>query len=695
MKKIKINEAQAKLLSSIGDRKVLKVTREQYNRILEMEVREELQSDEVLGVAEKDGKFFIGAFSDRVTSGVNNTIESLYRNPKYVFSSKEEAENVICKEMEHLSREMAESSPILEDGNGYNFVSSNINCETLSEELGGESVQRQWRSNLSKDAKTQVQKSGGDLYEMYTEFVNELYNVNEGAETKYDKLIKLMEDAGYIRNRKIRKEAFNGKTKIVEKAISHGLYEVKMSGSAYKAMETIEEVIDQSLGLSRYDKSSSVGRSPEQQVAKEKEIKKTLSIIRKGELERRAAAGEPLDIKKEEESYDPVRDPEVRDEALDSLEHGMKTDQRNMKKETAAKIKEDEETKDLVKGLDILQHEPFSSLPDDRIGADFNNHPEIYFQGEDGKLKSFESNIFSKDDLTGSEFTHPRTKHVQKSLGFIKTFIDKYGEEPIFEILPGKGAILKNEAAIANKTNTDDLNTKASFKKTRNETDAESSGQFTGNGGVVKPEEAKHKSNVITSLKTKDDYEEPIDDSIVDEMTAGTDSMGQYDLPMGRGDKDKKFWHPEGSAGPRMSEAMESEFGQQMSTIFDEIHKYIQKDAEDNRKAEAALPYFNDYGNYIKMHLLHNNLERGLNKGITEDSQDTPQYPGGTMITPKDKCKKFPYCDEGPGNFNEKKSKDAVISKDTNVYETIAKKTGKSINEIKEIIERSRVLRIK
>ena len=37
MKKIKINEAQAKLLSSIDEPKVLKVTQEQYNRILEME----------------------------------------------------------------------------------------------------------------------------------------------------------------------------------------------------------------------------------------------------------------------------------------------------------------------------------------------------------------------------------------------------------------------------------------------------------------------------------------------------------------------------------------------------------------------------------------------------------------------------------------------------------------------------------
>jgi hypothetical protein len=42
MKKIKITEKQAKLLETLNSKKVLKVTKEQYNRIIESELRPSL-----------------------------------------------------------------------------------------------------------------------------------------------------------------------------------------------------------------------------------------------------------------------------------------------------------------------------------------------------------------------------------------------------------------------------------------------------------------------------------------------------------------------------------------------------------------------------------------------------------------------------------------------------------------------------
>ena len=96
----------------------------------------------------------------------------------------------------------------------------------------------------------------------------------------------------------------------------------------------------------------------------------------------------------------------------------------------------------------------------------------------------------------------------------------------------------------------------------------------------------------------------------------------------------------------------------------------------------------NSYGTHNVRPFLDSLVDK-LNLSINEDAFSDSQYPGGTIIEPKEKCKKFPYCDEGPGNFKEKKTKNSVISNDTNLYEAIAKKTGRSVTEIKEIIEKS------
>ena len=150
MAKIKITEEQANMLKEMGKTKVLKVTQEQYNKILEME----------------------------------NSISE--------------------KNLSPMGKEMVKQAP----------------------------------KELIPDFTRVLTKN---LPEMYEKFINELYGVSESTEKVYEKLHKLMEGAGLINNGKLVKEKFDGDKKRVKQVISAGLYEMACGGSAYKAMEAIEE----------------------------------------------------------------------------------------------------------------------------------------------------------------------------------------------------------------------------------------------------------------------------------------------------------------------------------------------------------------------------------------------------------------------------------------------------------------------
>lgn len=71
-------------------------------------------------------------------------------------------------------------------------------------------------------------------------------------------------------------------------------------------------------------------------------------------------------------------------------------------------------------------------------------------------------------------------------------------------------------------------------------------------------------------------------------------------------------------------------------------------------------------------------------KQLEEDAKTQTQWENGSFVKVKEKCKKFPYCDQGPDAIETQKTETAVISDD--VFETIAKKTGRSINEVKKLI---------
>ncbi len=75
--------------------------------------------------------------------------------------------------------------------------------------------------------------------ETYNDFISELYSLKEGGGV-YENLIKLMEIAGMIENRRIKKEAFLNDSNVVKEVISHALQEISNGASDYQVMGMME-----------------------------------------------------------------------------------------------------------------------------------------------------------------------------------------------------------------------------------------------------------------------------------------------------------------------------------------------------------------------------------------------------------------------------------------------------------------------
>jgi hypothetical protein len=96
--------------------------------------------------------------------------------------------------------------------------------------------------NFSKSLDKGVGKEIGKLYE---DFINEVYGLNEGGESKYEKLISLMEAAGLIENSRLKKDKFGGNKAKVKNVMCHGLNEMEQGASDYNVMEAIEGRINE------------------------------------------------------------------------------------------------------------------------------------------------------------------------------------------------------------------------------------------------------------------------------------------------------------------------------------------------------------------------------------------------------------------------------------------------------------------
>lgn len=87
-----------------------------------------------------------------------------------------------------------------------------------------------------------------------------------------------------------------------------------------------------------------------------------------------------------------------------------------------------------IKGLDILNHFPFSDLPETRESSDWKNGVSGWGKVYVPSLNSSDAQqqIVSKKDLVYHEVQGPKMLH--KFDGYIDIFKKRFGEEPIFSI---------------------------------------------------------------------------------------------------------------------------------------------------------------------------------------------------------------------------------------------------------------------
>ena len=102
-------------------------------------------------------------------------------------------------------------------------------------------VSPQAGSQFKRDVSSETRIKGVLHEDLWKEFVNELYGLNESGKNVYEKLIKIMEACGYVENRKLSKTTFEGDKDLAKKVITSGLAKLNECGSAYMAMEAMDE----------------------------------------------------------------------------------------------------------------------------------------------------------------------------------------------------------------------------------------------------------------------------------------------------------------------------------------------------------------------------------------------------------------------------------------------------------------------
>lgn len=346
MKKIKITEKQAKLLETLNSKKVLKVTKEQYNRIIESE----------------------------------------------------------------LNRPSLTETPELHE-------------EEINEEL-------------------------------FREFVNELYGLNEeGAPCKYEKLNKVMEAAGLIEGGKLVKEKFGKDARRVKDVVGKGLMKYEECGSVYEAVQYMEEAINRvepEVGSPTYNSRQNTilqkgynpnkGKyNPENEPNK---IENLINDIKTIAVENKDEATSIIEDFLKVRSATKVS--YLRQHDLEELLNILTTEFVNPRQDSMELDEREHLGGKRAVGLDILNVAPFSELPETRSNmGDYTTRMELRLPslttGDAAEI------IFSKADLIGSEFQGPKMVH--KNPGYIKIFKSKFGAEPVFVNITDKGADIDENLA--------------------------------------------------------------------------------------------------------------------------------------------------------------------------------------------------------------------------------------------------------
>lgn len=423
-----------------------------------------------------------------------------------------------------------------------------------------------------------------NLPEMYEKFINELYGVSESTEKVYEKLHKLMEGAGLIANGKLVKEKFDGDKERVKQVINAGLYEMACGGSAYKAMEAIEEALELKDITGDYfrkqiGKPKKSGKSREELIAtikKKREESKAIEAQKEKEREEalKALANRENEDRLEEAGdypagaeYDPSapwnqKDPDYREG--ERVEGDYETVSHNGEV-AILKNKKGNLFVFYYHNMDDSEFEPYADIEREYVGKDEDGMPDYVYADE-----------FDIDEDVIASYVNDNIDSMSVGQG-----LDDFESGVDLALIDGE---LKNDLLSVYSDLEGVLN------NTNEATTAASSGAFVAPLGS----DPRFKSNVP----------EEIDEQ-------GIGSVGAYDTP-----------------GFASSEFMGTK----------------------GKKGKAPV-----------------------NKGITHKKTMRPDY---KFVTIKDKCNKFPYCDQGSD----------AISINESLYEEIAKKTNRTVEDVKKII---------
>jgi hypothetical protein len=376
---------------------------------------------------------------------------------------------------------------------------------------------------------------------LWKEFVNELYGLNESGNNLYEKLIKLMEACGYVENRKLSKSKFNGDKNVAKDVILGGLHKLHECGSAYMAMEEMENQYDritQSL-------TQQLTQEPTNQFSDEEkhnEIQRRRAL----ELQRRREAGE---IKEDDTNQDYTKD-YIQKQLTGAGAPASDEEMSNIMSALNVKSEGDESmgNQNTVVGMDILNYEPFKSLPDERNEQSNNRVTLPSLDMADARVA-----MRSKKDFTDYQFQGPYKMH--NHVGYITQFVKRFNEEPIFTNIQPTGADISNEKFLEWKNRgmqhkADWMNAEREQGRTSGldeievdeSTMATSSGQYTSGESFLSPMKNEEKIHeALNALKKK--VEEESDETIEEQGIGG---VGAYDTP---GFAKSKFFGNAGKKG--------------------------------------------------------------------------------------------------------------------------------------------------
>jgi hypothetical protein len=532
----------------------------------------------------------------------------------------------------------------------------------------------------------------------YEEFINELYGMNEGGEMKYEKFSKLMEVAGLVKRNRIVKDRFDGDKDIVKEVISIGLNEMENGCSEYGAVEIMEEILSSDNIMATIKKQlahSGSGKksSPEQ-------IKAKLADIRAKELSRRD--------KEKSESTDLLSE--------DSEEGEEYVGKEILKSKLVKSLKKNR--KDLATKGNSVRSVTFPSL-------DVGGTRPIHTQSE---ITGYKIATGRMDKKTNKEIFNSFTGYIAdfKDMGW-----NTSNEDPIFKRMPegdtfdfdiiNPGYIeftekmknLKSDAASSDPgmfSEDGDAGGGAMGGAMGGDSANPSGSYVSGLSLGKKPEE--NQSNIVRRIGEETDEIDTEKDIMSPETTEQCkrvvgellEIMNQPDIknPVILLQNVKKIKRTLHKLDANLFMDMSPMFTYKIPNMFNNLLNY----GEEALSGDGITPKYLDQFNNVLNSLINLNRditieecgeqinEQGIGGGepnpsgqydvnALEDKDmkgDTlkgsgptwkkPTIKGGTMVKIKDKCNKYPYCNQGPEAIAE-----------------IAKRTGRDIKEINEIIK--------